>query len=70
MNCRAAVRTAPLTPLQALDRIDNLLGHAMRRQDDGASEREITARVLEAQAIAILAAAHERRRGRGEEVRP
>lgn len=66
MNCRAAVRIAPMTPLQALDRIDNLLGHVMRRHDDGASDAEIMARVLEAQAIAITAAARGRRQERGE----
>lgn len=65
MNCRAApVRSAPLSPVQALDRIDNLLGYVLRRQDDGASKAEVMARVLEAQQIAILGSAYERRRAR------
>jgi hypothetical protein len=54
-----------MSATQALDRIDNLLGHVLRRQDDGASKAEVMARVFEAQQIAIIGAAYERRRERG-----
>jgi hypothetical protein len=67
VNCRAVpLRTEHPTAMQTLDRLDGLLGHVLRRQDAGASKTEIVARVLEAQQIAILGAAYERRRERGE----
>lgn len=62
MTCRTATDTRqPMTAVEALDKLDNLLGHVLRRNEAGASSREISARLAEAQVIAITGAAFGRR---------